>query len=60
MMTCCTFESSVINSIYSEQQVFSHNKTIPKLSNARKSPTGTRGCLTTLYLLPNLQIGPIG
>jgi hypothetical protein len=24
MMTCCTFDSSVINLIYSEQQVFSH------------------------------------
>ena len=26
MMPCCTFDSSVINSIQSEQQVFSHRK----------------------------------
>jgi hypothetical protein len=31
MMTCCTFDSSVKKSIYSEQQVFSH--TIAHLSN---------------------------
>jgi hypothetical protein len=38
-MACCTFDSSVINLSYSEQQVFSHSK-IPFSGQACRDASG--------------------
>ncbi len=59
MVTCCIFDSSVINLTYSEQQVFSHNICIVRKESTIKQ-IYTEGYftkhvnITTIYSLHKL------